>query len=452
MRLIALPVLLALTLPGLAQARCTEFKKLSRAPFETLLAALDSAQEDCRGEAAKVLGDGIGDKRFTTEQARASLPALQDLMIGDDAYGVRLDGLRAIEEYMNNANLKGPALDIIQASFEQDEQDEPFFIKALAILRKVEVGRAEAGIVVHLSRYRRHQPEFVQRLLDAAQELSRRETRDLALVIALDASRPRSVRLAALDNLEKLGHPGLVDAYLSLLGDDDKKVQLRCIDGLSAAGLPPAKVQAALSGVVRSESKGDVRARALKGLKRTLSPELLPLLHDEVRSETHVGAWYHALEMLLSVADASSFPVLTQLLARDWAFRDDLVVEVFHVLARIAIEAPDGQFGPMADQAVLAIQTRIDKGEDSVGAVGAEARRAGGEVIASLAPRNLVQVVEVVHTWRPPAYDEVVVIDLGAVDETAFHYEMSVQVNGAGEIVGPDGAAFGFGASARVGR
>ena len=443
-------LILSLAMPGLAHAKCKEVKKLDKADFATVLSALDAREEGCRADAAKILGDSIGDGRFSKDQARESLPKLEQVMIADDSFGVRLDALRGIEEYLGNANLRSDALDAIQASFEQDQQEDSFFVKALAILRKHEATRASRGVVVHLSRYKRHDRELNVKLLKAAQDMNQPEANDLALVIAMDAGQPRPVRLAALDNLEKLGHRGLADAYLALLKDSDKKVQIRCIEGLSGAGLPPKKVQAALSDVVRTESKGDVRAKALKGLKRYLSPDLLPLLHSEVQTEKHVMAWYHAMEMLLSVADASSFSVLNQLLVRDWSFRDDLVIEVFQILARLAIAAPDDQFGPMADQAILSIQARIDKGEDSVGAVGEEAKKAGRDIIALLSPRDLTQVVHVVETWRLPVYEEVVVIDFGAYDESAYQYEMSVQLDANGDVVRAGGGGFGFDMSVEV--
>ncbi|MCO4770262.1 MAG: HEAT repeat domain-containing protein [Deltaproteobacteria bacterium] len=450
MRLLISTLLLSLALPAAAQAKCKEFKKLAKADYDTVVEALGARDEDCRSDAAKALGDAVGDKRFSTDQARESLPTLEMLMIADDDYGVRRDGLRAIEEYMNNANLRSTALETIQATFEQDEQDSGFFIKALAILMKQDSARARSGVVVHLSRYRRHKPAFVMALLGAVQDLNQPEARDLALVVAMDAGQPRNVRLAALTTLEKLSHPGLADAYLALLGDSDKKVQIRCVDGLSRAGLPPAKVQSALSGVVRNESKGDVRAKALKGLKRYVSPELLPLLNSQITSEKHVMAWYHSLEMLLSVADDTSFGALNQLLVRDWSFRDDLVIEVFHTLARIAIAAPDDRFGPMADQAIASIAARIDKPEDNVGAVGPEARAAGRDIIALLSPRQPAQVIHVVQGWGLPTYDEVVIVDMSSYDESAFSYEMSVEVGDNGDILSAGGTAFGFEASVRV--
>jgi len=450
MRVVIPALLLSLALPGVAHAKCKEFKKLNKAGYETLVSALGSRDEDCRSEGAKYLGDAVGDGRVNTEEATASLPLLEELMIGDSSFGVRKDGLRAIEEYTSNANLRGVALNTIRATFEQDEQDAGFFIKALAILMKEDPSAAEPGVIVHLSRYRRHKDSFVVKLLEASRTLNRPTARDLALVVALDAGQSRPVRMAALETLETLAHPGLADAYLSLIGDSDKKIQIRCVEGLSRSGLPPDKVQAALSGVVRNESKGDVRAKALKGLKLYASPELLPLLHSEVASEKHVMAWYHALEMLLTLADTSSFDTLSRLLVRDWAFRDDLVIEVFHTLARLAIAAPDEEFGRLADQAIAAIAARIDKPEDSVGAVGPDARAVGRDLIALLSPRIPAQVITVVETWAVPVYEEVIVVDLSTYDSSSFQYEMSVQVDANGDVVQAGGGAFSFGASVQI--
>jgi len=449
-RLLIPTLMLSLVLPSAAQAKCKAYKKLEKADYDTVVQAIAADNEDCRSTAAKVLGDGIGDKRFSTDQARESLPILENLMIGDDDFGVRRDGLRAVEEYMNNANLKAAALETIQATFEQDEQDSGFFIKALAILMKQDSARARNGVLVHLSRYRNYKPAFVMALLAASEKLNQPETRDLALVVAMDSGQPRNVRLSALTILENANHPGLADAYLAMLSDSDKKVQIRCVDGLSRAGLPPAKVQSALSGVVRNESRGDVRAKALKGLKRYLSPELLPLLNSQIGSEKHIVAWHHSLEMLLSVADQSSFGVLNQLLVRDWAFQDDLVIEVFHTLARIAIAAPEDQFGPMADRVILSIAARIEKPEDKAGSVGPEARAAGQAIIELLSPRQPAQVVQMVQNWGLPTYEEVVIVDMSVYDESAFSYEMSVEVNESGEILGVGGASFGFEASVRI--
>jgi|GEM_PF-3215811 len=442
----------ALLVPATASAKCKDKSvgNLKKADGPALLQALSSSDDDCRADAAKYLGDKVGSGDLSTDEAKSSFAPLQELMLTDSSYGVRQDGLRALEEYLSNANLKSGALDAIQSAFERDDQDEKFFTKALAILMKAESSRAERGVVVHLSRYKKYKGPFIRKLLDAAQKLNQPEARDLPLLIVMDSGQPKPVRVKALDVLEHHKHPGLPDAYIALLDDPDKKIQIRCIDGLSRSGLPPRKVQAALSGVVRNEQKGDVRARALKGLKLYTSPELLPLIHSEVANEKHVFAWYHAMEMLLQLADQSSFDTLNAVLVRDWAYRDDMVVQTFQTLLRLVLAAPPEQFGPMADRVIMSIGARINKPEDAVGAVEESTKIEGQRIIDLLTPKEPAALVQIVETWVVPTYAEVVVVDLSVVDETAYSYEMSVQVDAEGNVVSSAGAAYGFGASASI--
>jgi hypothetical protein len=55
-----------------------------------------------------------------------------------------------------------------------------------------------------------------------------------------------------------------------------------------------------------------------------------------------------------------------------------------------------------------------------------------------------------VQNWGLPTYEEVVIVDMSVYDESAFSYEMSVEVNESGEILGVGGASFGFEASVRI--
>lgn len=436
----------SLLAPASAFAKCKdkELGNLKKADAATLVKGLTNKDEGCREDSAKILGDKIGDGDINTEEAKASFGPLQEMMLTDSSYSVRMDGLRAVEEYLSNANLKGDALTAIQAAFERDDQEPEFFAKALALLMANDPTRAEQGVIVHLSRYRKYPGPFIRKLLDASQKLNNPEARDLPLLIVLDVGQPKPVRVKALDTLEALEHPGLIDAYLAMLDDPDKKIQLRCIDGLSRSGLPPHKVQAALSKVVKNDDKGDVRARALKGLKLYASPELLPLIHSEVASEKHIFAWYHAMEMLLLLADQSSFPILNQVLTRAWAYNDEMVIQTFQTLLRLTITAPPEQFGVMADQVISSIGVRINIPEGELGAVSEATRAEGQRIIDLLSPKEPETIVQLVGTWALPVF-EVTVLDLSVVDESSYSYEMSVQVDAGGHVVTSSGAALGFG-------
>ena len=121
----------ALLAPATAAAKCKDkaLGNLKKADAATLVLGLESADSDCRSDAAKYLGDKVGAGDVSTDDANASFPILENLMIADASFAVRKDGLRALEEYLGNANLKSGALDAIQAAFERDDQEDEFFVR-----------------------------------------------------------------------------------------------------------------------------------------------------------------------------------------------------------------------------------------------------------------------------------------------------------------------------------
>ncbi len=416
-RLILVLTVLALLVPTAAFAKKKK-EKAKDLSDESLMVWLESSERGDREDAAKVLGD---------RKSEGAIAKLIELVDTDPEEGVRITALNALEEFGKNDT----TLAAIQKAFTNPEQEQKIHARALDLLLKLNPPLADEGVIWHTARYRQNKPMWNVRLINTLVKLNRQEARDLPLIIVMDIGQKKNVRVAALDALESFKHPGLHDAYLSLISDDDKKIKLRCIEGLSRSGLPGQRVQAALEDVVRTDKQGDVRAAALKGLKSYANPSLLPLLHNEVIAEKNIFALGHAVDLLLVLADESSYSTLLRLAAPDWAMQNDWKVRVIHILVRIG--------NPGAIPTLTALR---DATEEDL--VKLEAQRA----IDLLSPEKAQDRIVYVQSYVMPT--DVIVYDVSVDTPDTYSYEMSVQVGADGTIVSSSGAALGVSASVNV--
>lgn len=418
-----LPLFLAAALlpaAAFAKGKGPDAKKASP---EELVELTHHEDPGVRADAAKYLGD---------RKVEAGIPELVRLLQEDKDPGVRKAAINGLAEWVGNYS-NSSALDAIEAAFVDPNQMPDIHERALPLLLKADATRADAGVVWHLSRYRKNAPMFTVALLKAAVKLNRQEARDLPLIIVMDIGQKRNVRVEALETLEAFQHPGLFDAYLSMITDPDKTMKIKCIQGVSRSGLPGDRVIAALTDVVRSDKQGDVRAAALKGLKFYANKGLLPLLHTLATTEKHPMAWAHAVDMLLTLADESSYNTLLQLISPQYFVSDDWTIRIIHILIRI------GNPG-----AVPALATLRDASESDT--VKVEAQRA----IDLLSPERAQERLVIVQQYVPPP--DVIIYDVSASVSTAPLYNLSVSVGADGTVVRADGSAIGasFSASATV--
>jgi hypothetical protein len=391
-------------------------KSLKGAKVEDLMAALNGSDAGLRAEAAKYLGD---------TKVESAIPDLVRVVRTDPDTGVRKSALNALVEYSDEASI-----DAFVEILHDDKLSSELLDTALKRVLKRDATRADDAVPYYLSRYRKNTVEFNVSLLDALQAMNRQDTQDLPLVIVMDSGQKRRVRVKALDVLEKRNHPGIYEAYFALLNDDEKPIKIRCIQGLSRSGLPAKRVSTALEGVVRNDKQGDVRAAAMKALKFYANPGLLPLLHYEALNEMHPMAWGHAVDLLLVIADASSYSTLIQLIGPDKYVSDEWTIKIIHILIRIG--------DPGAIPALASLRDRSETQQVKV-----EAQRA----IDLLAPERMQERLVIVQGWVPPPDIIVVQIDASA----SASYQMSVQVDSSGVISGSAGASWGFvGAEVRV--
>jgi len=389
---------LAICLPSLASAKSLK-RKNDRELVEILRNDSDHRQ---REEAAKLLGD---------RESAAAITYLSEAIFQDPDEGVRIRALGALEQIRTTE-----ALDEVQAAFEHEELADKVQIKALKILRKHDAPRCDHGTPHHLSRYRNQEQAFVIELLKTMVIRDRTDARDIPLVIAMDRTAKRKIRVQALQTAEKLRHPNMHDAYLTMLDDPDKKVRIRSIEGLSRSGLPGSKVGPALTTVVRTDSDGNVRAKALKALKFYAHPNLLPMIHDEVLNEKNPVAWGHAMDLLESLADKSSLTTITILLGRDEYILEETVVKLILTTVRIG------------DPSVVPHLESLQARSQSL-AVAEECKRAIKVLRGDQAERE-----RVVSAWTAPA--DVIYY---RVDVEPQSPGLSVHIDDSGMIVNVDG-------------
>jgi len=175
---------------------------------------------------------------------------------------------------------------------------------------------------------------FAKNLVEALVDGSNAAARDLTILIAKDIGTKRPVRMAALEAAEAFKHPRLYEVYATLLEDDDKRIQVKSIQGLDRAGLPPLVVQPALSRVALNDDKGDVRKQAWKALRNYVSPDLVPAANQAVLEERNMFAWNHAMSIFARIADERSLPALQELF-RNENLSEDHHYELIHAAIRI---------------------------------------------------------------------------------------------------------------------
>jgi HEAT repeat protein len=407
-RLIAALAAAALMLPSLALAKKPNYKKASDAE---LIEWLASDNEDVREGAAEMLGD---------RDVEDAIPALTKLAIEDKESDVYVQAMWALEEIDTDASW-----DALQTVFETPEATEDIRRKSLKKLMAKKSERADNGVPYYLLYYKDNSKEFNVQLLKALMKLERKDMRDLPMLIVRDARQKRPVRVAALNAIEYLKHPGAVEAYLALLDDNDKKMKMRCIKGLSRAGLPADRVGPPLEEVVRTDKQGDVRAAALNALKMYVYPELLALVTPLVTSEKHPMAWSNSLDIFTVLADRSSIPTVQRLLGPDMFVSDGQITAVIHATVRIG--------DPVVVPALEGLRDRTESPE-----VAAECKNA----IRLLSPEAEKERITVIETYTLPS---VVIYDSSTVSYTGA--EVSMTVSDSGTIVTADGADVSAGIS-----
>ncbi len=408
-RILAAAVALALIVPSLAFAKKPKLKDRDEGELIELLSDSDKRMREA---AAKELGH---------RKVDAAIDPLAKLTIEDDDSDVYVQAMWALERIGGD---RGWAA--LQMIFETPEASEDVRRKILKKLMAKQMDRADNGVPYYLLNYKKNGVGFNVQLLKALQTLDRRDMRDLPMLIVRDRRQKRKVRVAALDAIEGLKHPGVTEAYLALLDDSDKKIKLRCIKGLSRAGLPADRVGPALEEVVRTDKQGDVRAAALAALKFYLYPELLPLVQALATSERHPMAWFHSVDMLAVLADEGSIPTIERLIGPDMYLGDGQVVHLLHALVRIG--------NPRVIPAIEGHMSRTESAD-----VITECKAA----IRLLSPEAASERVTIINTYTPPA--EVVIYDSTAVTYGGLDLGMSVGADGA--IVGVDGTHVSAGIS-----
>ena len=389
-----------LLIPSLALARAPKVKGMDDAE---LLALLGHPDEDAREAAAEELGE---------RGVVAAIEPLTKLAITDEESDVFVQAMWALAEIDTDASW-----DALQTVFETPEASEEVRRKALRKLMDGKRDRADNGVPYYLLHYKDNGADFNVQLLKALQTLERRDMRDLPMLIVRDRRQKRPVRVAALDALEHLKHPGAAEAYVALLDDGDKKIKLRCIKGLSRAGLPADRMGPPLEEVVRTDKQGDVRAAALGALKMYAYPELLPLVQALVTSEKHPMAWSHAVEIFAVLADDSSLPTLQRLIGPTMYTGDGHLTMLIHAAVRIG--------DPSVVPALEGLRDRTESAD-----VAAECKAA----IRLLAPEARAERVTVIQSYGVPG---VVLYDSASVSYEGA--ELSLTVGDGGAIVSSDG-------------
>jgi HEAT repeat protein len=275
-----------------------------------------------------------------------------------------------------------------------------------------------------LARYRSLETDMVKLLVTALAEGGNAAAQDFTVLIARDTSIDRPARVAALEAAQTFNHPRLYEAWLALVKDDDKALQIRCAEALGRSGLPPMEVVPVLMDVAKNDEQGDVRGAAMKALRSYASPTLLPLLNHAVLNERHLGALMHAVSMFPFLADSSSIPALQQVFV-NYTFADGTMIDLIHAAIRIG--------DPVL---VPALQTLAGRAESEV--VRAEATNAAlllqgpvqqRTVVIAGWPMLDVQLIDMSVVVPPPPALSLTVDATGAV-MVAPGFEASVSIPG----------------------
>lgn len=306
---------------GLAPpAHAAKLKKMGDAELAELVADAN-ADEDDRLDAIELLSE-----RRAIPQAETMVGACAPTDLSNVCEHV----LASFEGWQDDS-----ALAQVEVVLMNKELDDGLQHKALKILSKLDPYRIDARVPDLLADYRKLGSGFAVDLIAALPERKLADWQDITILIATDAGAKRRVRLEALEAAEAFDHPALVDAWLSLLEDEDKRVRARCVKNLGRSGLPSSAVRPALVQVAKQDQAGIVRAAAFKSLRYHADPVLIPLLNHAVLDEKHPVAWGHAMELLEPLADPSSVPVLCQLLQRQEYLTEEGVIRIAHTMVRI---------------------------------------------------------------------------------------------------------------------
>ncbi len=314
--ILLLPLALLLSTPATA----ARLKKMAD-PDLAALVADPAADEDDRVDAAGLLAE-----RGATGMAGVMVAACQPA----DAANVCEHVLTAFEGMKGDA-----AMAQVELVLMTEGLDDSLRHKALTILTDLDRERADVRVPELLREYRSFTSGFAADMVAYLPTRDLDQWRDYTILIATDPDAKRRVRLIALEAAEAFEHPALHDAWLSLLGDEDRRVRARCAENLGGAGLPNAVVRPTLIRVARTDQAGTVRAAALHSLRSYAGPHLLPLLHEAVLNEQHPVAWGRAMELLEPLADPSSIPTLCQLLQRQHKLASEGVIRIIHSMVRI---------------------------------------------------------------------------------------------------------------------
>ena len=333
-----------------------KLKKMGDAELAKLTADA-SADEDHRLDAIELLLE-----RRAVGQASVMVGACQPTDLDNVCEHV----LATFEDWQDEA-----ALAQVEVVLMHRELDDSLQHKALKILRKLDPYRIDVRVPDLLVEYRKLASGFAVDLISALPERKLVDWQDITILIATDSGAKRRVRLEALEAAEAFGHPALYDAWISLLGDEDKRVRARCAKNLGRSGLPATLVRPALVDVAQTDDAGTVRASALNALRYYADPVLLPLLHQAVLGEKHPVAWGHAMELLEPLADDSSISTLCQLLQRQEYLTEEGVIRIARTMVRIG-EPEDFQIGDPESASCLQVLERATANER----VRAEARAA----------------------------------------------------------------------------
>lgn len=351
-RILVCAALGALLLPGSATAA-----KLSKLSCDELVDIMVGADDDDdRADAAEVLGE---------KGCTGAIEALATTCVTDPDAEVCNTAVAALAEIGTPE-----ALDKLVGILEDGSIVDGSRKKALNKLLDAEPTLADAAIPGVLGTYRKLDPPFTNRLIEALVKRDLRDAGDLTILIASDRTLKTKVRKKALEAADTLDHPLIHEAYLSLLDDSDKKLRIEACKGLGRTGLPSGTVAPALEQVVRSDEKGDVRAQALKSLKFHAHKGLLPLIHTEVMTEMHPIAWGHAVGLLIALADSSSVDTIHQVLLRDDNLPDEGVISLIHLLVRIG--------DPSSIHALRSLEARATGQVDSEAVIARKYLEGGG--------------------------------------------------------------------------
>lgn len=316
MRSLLLPVVTSLALASAAHA-----KPPTKMSDDELVATLTEHKSAKQREKA---ADEIGERRV-----EGAVGALRDRCVPQEEQAVCEHAIWALEKY------RTPAAHEALGEIVKNERIDTWWRQvALRTLRRENqtlLGQIAPELLVD---FRNLDAPFAKNLVEALVDGSNAAARDLTILIAKDVGTKRPVRVAALEAAEALKHPRLYEAYATLLEDEDKRIQVKSIQGLDRAGLPPMVVQPALVRVAVNDDKGDVRNQAWKALRNYVSPDLVPAANKAVLEERNAFAWNHAMAIFARIADERSLPALQELFRND-NLSEDHHYELIHAAIRI---------------------------------------------------------------------------------------------------------------------